>query len=323
MKAVYAHHPAADNPLEALRFGEQPEPGPPGDDWIVLGVVAAALNHHDLWTLRGAGLPADRYPMILGAEGLGADDDGRKLIIHGMVCRPEWRHEPIRDPGHSLLSDDHPGTFAERVAVPRHSVTCPKPEEFSDAEAACLTGTWLTAYRMLFTKSGLRPGDTVLVQGAGGGVATALIRLAAAAGLRVWVTSRSEAKREAALRLGAHTALPARAPVPEPVDAVMESVGQATWAHSLRSVRPGGTIVVTGATTGGDPPAYLNRLFWNELRVVGSTSGTPEELDRLIRFMLQHDLRPDIAAELPFDHAEEGFRRMLDGDLIGKVVFSW
>jgi NADPH:quinone reductase-like Zn-dependent oxidoreductase len=260
--------------------------------------------------------------MILGCECSGVDEDGLDVVVHGLICAPEWRHDPVRDPLHTALSEGAPGTFAERVAVPRYA-TMPKPEEFTFAEAACLTATWLTAYRMLFTKSGLRPGDTVLIQGCGGGVATALISLARAAGLRVWATSRTEAKRRAALDLGAHATFPSCAPLPEPVDAVMESVGRATWTHSLRALRPGGTIVVTGATTGADPVAHLNRIFWQELRILGSTAGTMEELRSLVQFMRLHRLRPHIACELPFAEAEAGFRRLAEGNVIGKIVFSW
>ncbi|MEU3520619.1 zinc-binding dehydrogenase [Streptomyces sp. NPDC006654] len=322
MQAVYAQHPSSQDPLGTLRFGERPEALAQDDTWTVITVKAAGLNHHDLWTLRGAGLPAHRYPMILGGEASGTDEQGNDVIVGTIIAAPQWSHEPVRDPAHTLLSEGAPGTFAERVAVPRH-VLAPKPPEFSYAEAACVTGTWLTAYRMLFTKSGLTPGDTVLIQGAGGGVSTALTRLARAAGFRVWVTSRSEEKRAAAVRLGAHAAFPSGRPLPEPVDAVMESVGRATWAHTVRAVRPGGTIVITGATTGADPIAHLNRIFWNELRVVGSTSGTLDELRRLVAFMVQHDLRPDIAENLPFSDARKGFERLLDGDVVGKIVFHW
>ncbi|WP_331751245.1 zinc-binding dehydrogenase (plasmid) [Streptomyces globisporus] len=322
MHAVYARHPSSSDPLGALCFGDQPEPSPPDESWTVIAVKAAGLNHHDLWTLRGAGLNADRYPMILGGEACGTDDEGNDVIVGSIISSPQWSHEPVRDPAHTLLSEGAPGTFAERVAVPRH-VLVPKPPEFTHGEASCVTGTWLTAYRMLFTKSGLAPGDTVLIQGAGGGVSTALIRLARAGGFRVWVTSRSEAKRAAAERLGAHAAFPCGRPLPEPVDAVMESVGRATWTHTLRSVRPGGTIVVTGATSGADPIAHLNRIFWNELKVIGSTAGTLDELGRLLSFMGLHGLRPDIADQLPFADAHKGFERLLSGDVVGKIVFSW
>ncbi|TXC99873.1 zinc-binding dehydrogenase [Streptomyces sp. ISID311] len=322
MRAVYAEKPSSTDPLSALRIGERPEPSPLDASWSVINVKAAALNHHDLWTLRGAGLPAHCYPMILGGEAAGVDEDGNEVIAGAIIVDPRWSHEPVRDPSRTLLSEKLPGTFAERVAVPRHALAA-KPDYFTHAEAACLTGTWLTAYRMLFTKSGLNPGDTVLIQGAGGGVSTALIRLARAAGFRVWATSRSAEKRTRAEEIGAHATFPCGPPLPEPVDAVMESVGRATWSHSMRSVRPGGTIVITGATTGADANAHLSRIFWSELRIVGCTSGTLAELENLCQFMQLHGLRPDIAESIPFDEAPRGFERLLSSNVFGKIVFAW
>ncbi|CAM5331370.1 Zn-dependent oxidoreductase [Streptomyces avidinii] len=322
MKSVYAAYPSPDDPLDALHFGEQSEPEPTDADWTVVSVRAASLNHHDLWTLRGAGTDGVRYPMILGCEASGVDESGREVVVSGLLCAPRWHHDPVRDPDRSMLTEGMPGTFAERVAVPRHNL-CLKPRGFTHAQASCLSGAWLTAYRMLFTKSGLRAGETVLIQGAGGGVSSALTSLAAAAGFRVWVVTRTKAKEEFALAQGAHRVFAPREPIPEPVDAVMESVGKATWAHSLRAVRPGGSIVVTGATTGQDAIAHLHTIFRNELRVVGSTAGTVDELRRLIRFMELHGLRPAIAAEIPFPQARDGVRLMLEGQLTGKVVFHW
>src|SRR3712207_8696454 len=136
---------------------------------------------------------------------------------------------------------------------------------------------------MLFVKSGLRPGSTVLVQGASGGVATALIVLGRAAGYRMWVTSRSEEKRAAALALGADRAFENGARLPERVDGVMETVGEATWSHSIKSLRPGGVLVISGATTGFNPGAELNRIFFTQLSVVGATMGTKPELEALIQ----------------------------------------
>ena len=175
---------------------------------------------------------------------------------------------------------------------------------------------------MLFTRGGLVPGMTVLVQGAGGGVATALIVLASAAGARVWVTSRSEEKRAQALELGAEQAFESGARLPERVDAVMETVGKATWAHSVRSLKPGGILVVSGATSGDAPPAELTRVFFLQLSVVGSTMGTRDELERLIRFCLERDIRPAIHATMPLADARDGFAAMADGDHIGKIVFT-
>src|SRR5690606_16707925 len=157
--------------------------------------------------------------------------------------------------------------------VPRRALL-PKPASLTFEQAACLPTAWLTAYRMLFTNSGVQPGGSVLVQGAGGGVATALLVLARAAGLRVWVTSRDEGKRAKAVGLGAHEACEPGARRPGRVDAVMETVGKATWSHSVKCLRPGGRIVVSGATTGPDPSAELQRVFYTQLSVVGSTMGS-------------------------------------------------
>lgn len=248
---------------------------------------AASLNHHDLWTLRGAGITQDQLPIVLGCDGAGIDEDGREVIVHSVINDPDWRADETLDPRRSLLSEHHDGTLAEKVAVPRRNLV-PKPAGLSWAEAACLPTAWLTAYRMLFHDSGLAPGATVLVQGAGGGVSTALIPLARAAGLRVWATSRSPRKRERALALGAHQALEVGARLPDRVDAVMETVGAATWTHSARALGPGGTIVVAGATSGDTPSTPLTRTFLMQLRIVGSTMGTRSEFERLIRFIGRH-----------------------------------
>jgi NADPH:quinone reductase-like Zn-dependent oxidoreductase len=224
------------------------------------------------------------------------------------------------DPRRSLLSERHPGTLAERVAVPRRNVV-PKPPELSWEEAACLPTAWLTAYRMLFTRAALAPGATVLVQGAGGGVGTAAIALGVAGGLRVWATSRSEDKRERALALGAHAVFEPGARLPERVDAVLETVGAATWRHSVKALRPGGTLVISGATSGDASPAELTRIFFLQLSVVGSTMGTRDELERLLRLCADRGLRPQIHAAMPLRDAREGFAAMEGGDLFGKVVF--
>jgi NADPH:quinone reductase-like Zn-dependent oxidoreductase len=176
---------------------------------------------------------------------------------------------------------------------------------------------------MLFTQAQLPPGSTVLVQGAGGGVATALIALGKAAGLRIWVTSREAAKRARALELGAEQVFESGARLPERVDAVMETVGAATWTHSLRSLRPGGLVVISGATSGFNPKATeLNRIFFLQLRVLGSTMGTRDELELLTRFLLSTGVRPTIDSVLPLEEAHKGFERLESGDLVGKIVLT-
>jgi NADPH:quinone reductase-like Zn-dependent oxidoreductase len=271
--------------------------------------------------LRGVGLRADRLPMILGCDAAGTDPDGNEVVIYPVITQDHWRGDETLDPRRTLLSEEHPGTFAQRVAVPKRNVI-PKPAEMSFEEVVCLPTAWLTAYRMLFTRGDVKPGMTVLVQGATGGVATALTVLGNAAGARIWVTSRSQDKREQALALGADHTFESGARLPERVDLVMETVGQATWAHSIRSLKPGGKLVVSGATSGDAPAAELTRVFFLQLSVIGSTMGTRDELERLIRFCLDRDIRPTLHATLPLSDAREGFQTLLEGDVVGKIVFT-
>jgi NADPH:quinone reductase-like Zn-dependent oxidoreductase len=175
---------------------------------------------------------------------------------------------------------------------------------------------------MLFTQGSLRPGQTVLVQGAGGGVATALVAIGSAAGLRMWVTSRDEAKGKRALELGADQAFDSGARLPERVDAVMETVGEPSWDHTLKSLAPGGVVVVTGATGGHKAVTDLRRVFFLQQRIVGSTMGTRDELVRLMRFLAETGVRPVVDSTLPLEQAAEGFRRLADGDVFGKIVLT-
>ena len=175
---------------------------------------------------------------------------------------------------------------------------------------------------MLFTRAQLAPGSTVLVQGSSGGVATAVIVLATAAGIRVWATGRTEEKRAQAQSLGADQVFESGARLPERVDAVMETIGQATWSHSVKSLKPGGKIIVSGATTGAAPSAELNRVFFLQLSVIGSTMGTRDELERLTRFCVERDVRPVIHATMPLTEAGRGFKSLLEGDVFGKIVFT-
>jgi NADPH:quinone reductase-like Zn-dependent oxidoreductase len=320
MFAVTAARIDPDDPLSGLVLGERPEPSPP-PGWTTVTLKAASLNHHDLWTLRGVGITEDRLPMVLGCDGAGLDEDGNEVVVHSVVSDPAWAGDETLDPGRSLLSERYAGTLAERVAVPRRNLV-PKPDALSWEEAACLPTAWLTAYRMLFTNSGVQPGGTILVQGAGGGVATALVVLGRAAGYRMWATSRDEAKRARALELGADQVFPPGERLPERVDAVMETVGAATWSHSAKALKPGGTIVISGATSGPNPPAELNRIFFMQLRVIGSTMGTRAELERLLRFCEITGVRPVIDEVLPLDRAAEGFARLAAGDVFGKIVFT-
>jgi len=321
MFAVYAEKFSTDDPLSGLVVGERPDPEVPAG-WAKVTVKAASLNHHDLWSLRGVGLREEALPMILGCDAAGHDEDGNEVVVHAVINDPTWSGDQTLDPKRSLLSERHQGTFAESVVVPRQNVIA-KPASLSFAEAACLPTAWLTAYRMLFTQGDLKAGDTVLVQGAGGGVATALITLARAAGLRVLATSRDEDKRTRALEIGAHEVFESGTRLPVKVDAVMETVGRATWSHSIRALRPGGAIVTSGATSGPQlDDAELTRIFFLQLKVIGSTMGTTSELASLVNLLDATGTRPLIDRELPMEQARDGFAAMAGGDVFGKIVFT-
>jgi NADPH:quinone reductase-like Zn-dependent oxidoreductase len=321
MFAVYADQFSKDDPLSALRVGERPDPEVP-DGWTTVSVRAASLNHHDLFSLRGVGLREEALPMILGCDAAGLDEDGNEVVVHAVISDPSWTGDETLDPRRSLLSERYQGTFADKVAVPRRNVV-PKPASLSFEEAACLPTAWLTAYRMLFTRGQLRAGETVLVQGAGGGVATAAIVLGRAAGLRVLVTSRDEAKRARALELGAHDAFESGARLPMKADAVIETVGKATWSHSIRALRPGGRIITSGTTSGPNlDDAELTRIFFLQLSVIGSTMGTSDELAGLVSMLDATGARPLIDRTIPMTDARDGFAAMLGGEQFGKIIFT-
>jgi NADPH:quinone reductase-like Zn-dependent oxidoreductase len=319
MLAAFVTQANPSDPLAALHVCERPDPEVP-DGWVRVRMRATSLNHHDLWSLRGVGLPAERMPMILGTDAAGTTDDGRDVIVHAVIASPGWAGDETLDPRRTLLSELHQGTLAEYVVVPEGNVV-DKPAQLSFEEAACLPSAWLTAYRML-TQNGLSAGDTVLVQGSSGGVASAAIQLGKLLGLRTWATARTPAKEAFALELGADAAFASGARLPERVDAVIETVGEATWSHSLRALRPGGTLIISGATSGYNPPAELNRIFFLQLRVQGSTMGTREELSELIDLLVTSGVRPRIDRVLSLAAAAEGLAALEAGNVLGKVVLT-
>lgn len=319
MFAVSADRISPDRPLDGLSLGERPEPVAPRPDWTVVTMKAASLNHHDLWTLRGVGISPWQLPLVLGCDGAAVDETGRPVIVHAVIG--ELGHGINVGEPKSFLTEKHDGTFAEKLTVPRWNLL-PKPDFLTFAEAACLSSTYLTAYRMLFTRADIQPGGTVLVQGAGGGVATAAIALASAAGYEVWSTSRDAEKRKRAIALGAAAAFEPGAPLPHRVDAVMETVGAATWSHSVGALKEGGSLVVSGATTGDPAELGLDLIRLRGLRLIGSTIGTRDELARLIDFCRTTGVRPLVDTVYPLDRARLGFERMAGGDLFGKVVFE-
>ncbi|MCZ7535239.1 MAG: zinc-binding dehydrogenase [Acidimicrobiia bacterium] len=310
MQAAYAEALGLPDPLDGLVVGDRPPPSAP-DGWEIVAVRAATLNHHDLWTLQGVvGVRFDP-PVTLGCDGAGVTADGREVVFYPVLG---WGDD------FRMLTDGIDGTFATHVALPSSNLL-PKPEHLSFAEAAGLGTAWLTAWRMLFTKGGLREGQRVLVQGATGGVASAAIALASAAGAHVTATSRSDAGLEHALRVGADESVPSGTRLADRVDVVIETVGAATWSHSLRSLAYGGRVVVSGATSGSDAPADLQRVFWRELQVLGSMMGTPEEMRDLCDFVSRLGLRPEVSKAYDgIASVPEAMRDLAAGHQLGKLA---
>lgn len=320
MRAAVARRIDATDPLSALEVVDDwPEPEPPAGHTVVT-MAATTVNMHDYFSILGVGVRPEMFPMVLGCDITGWDPEGNEVITSGSFADPDAGDgDETFDPRRALISEKFPGSFAERTIVPRRNLI-PKPSFLSWHEAACLNVGWSTAYRLLFTRARAIPGETVLVQGAGGGVSSAVIAMARAAGLYVFATSRSEAKRAKALEIGAHAVVETGGRLPEKVDIVVDTVGEATWGHSLRSVKPGGRIVTSGATTGGDMPTDLNRIFYQQISIIGATSSTRGETIRLVRFMEASGLRPFIDSVYPFESIHDAFARSQAPDVFGKVV---
>jgi NADPH:quinone reductase-like Zn-dependent oxidoreductase len=323
MRAAYASAINPDDPLTGLTIGDLPVPATP-DDWVTVEVRASALNHHELWSLRGVGLSADKLPMILGCDAAGVDADGNEVVIHAVIGggpsgEPSTDDETM-DPKRTLLSERYPGTLAEYVRVPARNLI-PKPVELSFEEAACLPTSWLTAYRMLRGRGRLPDDGSVLVQGAGGGVSTAAVVLAVALGARVYATSRDAGKRDRIAALGA-TALEPGARLPERVDVVIETVGAATFDHSMKSTAQGGRIVVSGATSGHIAEVDLRRVFFLQQEIVGSTMGTRDELAEVLALCANQGIKPIIDSVYGFSDARPAFERLYSGDGFGKIVLD-
>jgi NADPH:quinone reductase-like Zn-dependent oxidoreductase len=307
MLAAYASSINPDSPLAGLVVGEIDEPATP-DGWATVAVRASSLNHHDLWSLRGVGLDAGQLPMVLGCDAAGIGPDGSEVVVHAVMA------------DRTLLSEKWPGTLAQSVRVPAANLV-PKPPELSFVEAACLPTAWLTAYRMLRSRGRLPDDGAVLVQGAGGGVATAAVLLGLALGARVYATSRDPDKRARISTLGA-TALEPGARLPERVDVVVETVGAATFEHSLKCAKPGGRIVVSGATAGHLATVDLRRVFYHQLEILGTSMGTRDELAELLALCVDRDIRPLVDSVYPFAEARSAFERLESGEVFGKIVLD-
>lgn len=327
---------------EVVAIGERPRPArAPGE--VLVRVRAATLNRVDLYMRdSGAGI-THRLPQIMGIDGAGtveAVDDGeallqvgQRVLLHpGISCgRCEFcaRGEGVLCPGVSYLGEHRDGTLAQYVSLPARNVFA-MPEGFSFEEAAALGVNHLTAWRMLFSKAQLKPWETVLVFGIGGGVSLAALQLAKWTGAKAIVTSRDDAKLERALALGAdHAVNGARQDVAKAVlaltggrgvDVVVENVGAAVWGSALRSVVRGGRIVTCGATSGDQPPADLRRVFIRQLQILGSTLGDLHEMDALLRACAGGAIRPVIDSTWALDDLHAALDRLEAGAQFGKVA---
>jgi NADPH:quinone reductase-like Zn-dependent oxidoreductase len=324
VKAVRIHE---DGGPDVLRYEDVPDPSPaPGE--VLVELRAASLNHLDLWVRKG--LPSVPKPRILGADGAGVVagvGEGVAGFAPGdrVVLNPGIEHGDRI----TVVGEHMDGTHAELIAVPAAQLY-PLPDSLAFEEAAAFPLVFETAYRMLVTRARLEEGEWVLVWGVGGGVATAALAIAKALGGHVLATSSSDAKLERARELGAdavvnHAEGDVRAAVKEAtggagVDVVVEHVGEATWATSLAAVRPGGRVVVCGATTGPNPPAQLHRVWWKQLDVLGSTMGTRADFEAAFELVRSGRARPVVDAVFPLAEARAAHERLEAGEQLGKIV---
>jgi len=341
MNAAVIHQFGA---LDAVTVDDVPEPTP-GDDEVVVEIRAAALNHLDIWIRSGrrSDLP---LPHILGSDAAGviveagADvlgfEPGDEVVLNPglscMACEACRRGQHSECGTYGIVGMVRDGTFAERVAVPAVNVY-PKPEHLSWEEGAALPLAHLTAWRMLFTRGGLGPGETVLIHGIGGGVALAGLQLAVQAGAEVIVTSSGADKLEKGRHHGAaHTINYRQHPeVAEAVreitggrgvDVVLDAVGAQTWPTNLAAARKGGRIVHCGVTTGANADANLGAIYWKQLSILGSTMGSHEDFRRMLASVSAAGLRPAIDSVHPLEQAQAAQGRMERGEQFGKIVLT-
>ncbi len=339
MKAAYIE---GHGGLDAIRFGELPDPAP-GPGQIRIRVKAGALNHLDIFVRGGMpGIPS-AFPHVLGSDGAGVVESagpgatgvkiGDEVVLNPGIncgtCEFCLRGEHSLCVSFRLLGEHISGTFAEYVVAPAINAY-PKPASLSWEEAAAFPLTFLTAWRMLVTKAQVRPGESLLIVGIGGGVAVAALQIAKLLGLTVYATSGSAAKLARAKALGAdfgidHSASDIGKEIRKltgkrGVDVVVDSVGKATWRASIASLAKGGRLLTCGATTGPDPAEDIGRIFWNQLTVYGSTMGTHAEFADMLRIFREGRVRPVVDRVFPLAETREAERHLEEKGQFGKVV---
>ncbi len=337
MKSVFFRRHGGN---EVLEYGDWPEPEPgPGD--VRVAIRAAALNHLDIFVRNG--IPDVPLPQVPGADGsgivdaVGAGVEGvapgdRVLIQPGLYCN---RCEFCRGGEQSLcvtyqiLGEHTPGTFAEKVVVPARNLF-PIPEGLSFEQAAAFPLVYQTAWRMVVGRAGLRPGETMLVHGAGGGVAGAAVEIGLLSGGRIYATTAGEEKLARVRGKGAEVVLDhVKQNVAKEirsltgkrgVDVIVDCVGEATWKSSLQCAAKGGRIVTCGATSGPNPAEEIRLIFWKQLSILGSTMANDREFRTLLAAVAAGRLRPTIDRVYPFSRVAEAYARMEEGLQYGKIV---
>lgn len=326
---------------EVVQVGDRERPlRRPGE--VLVRLQAATLNQVDLYMRNsGAGI-THSLPQIMGLDGAGVIEEvdadeallkpGQRVVLHpGLNCgRCEFcqRGEGVLCTKMQFLGEHRDGTFAEWVSLPARNVF-PMPAHLDFMEAAALGVNHLTAWRMLFTKAQVKPWESVLVFGIGGGVSLAALQLAKAAGARVIVTSREDAKLEKALAMGADHGINSRTgdvakavlafTGGRGVDVVIENVGEAVWPAAMRSLVRGGRLVTCGATSGDQPPADLRRIFIRQLQIIGSTHGDFSEFHDMLAFIGQQGIVPVIDSRFPIGQVHEALDRLESGKQFGKI----
>ncbi|HED53711.1 MAG TPA: alcohol dehydrogenase [Phycisphaerales bacterium] len=324
-----------------------PELADPGIGQVRIKALASALNHMDLWVGRGVPGLELSYPRISGCDacgtveavGAGVDEAwiGKRVIVNAATrigIKPDLAGIPgsTLAPEYELIGEHHQGMHAERFLVPADNLA-PVPDDCSPAEAAAYGLTMLTAYSMMFTKGELRPGQSVLITGIGGGVATSALALAKHRGCPAIVTSRHQWKLDKALALGADFAIldegqdwsrqVRKLTGKRGVDMVVDSTGKATHLNCIKSLARGGAYVTPGCTTGPDATTDLARIFWNQLRLLGSTMGSNDEFREVVALFRTGNVRPVVDQVFKPDQAAKAWQRLEAGEQFGKIVIDW
>ena len=335
--------------LSQLDVTDVPQPVIRGDQDVLIRLRAAALNHLDLWTVRGLPGLSLSFPHVLGADGAGEVEavgsavrgfgpGDRVMLNPGISChRCDYcnagEHSLCEEYG--LLGEHLPGTFAEYIVVPQQNLAAiptPPDGELTWAEAAAFSLVSLTAWRMLMTRARLRAGERVLIWGVGGGVSSTALRVAKLAGAYVIATSSSDQKLACARELGADATVnhatqnvvtEVRALTGKRgVDGVVENVGEATWEQSLGVLGRGGRHVTCGATTGPRAAVDVRRLFWHQWTIMGSTMGSRADYQQVVQALGQGKLRPLVDSTFPLDDGVAAMRRLEAGEQMGKIVVA-